>query len=112
VEEPVKRPRDSAAVKAWPDALYQVTLHPTEENLDRLCNLLDAIDAWVVRAHGKPYYAERRRFLTECRKESWEANRRVSEASRERQAAAGRERMERRRNRAAVGSAGLEGVGA
>jgi hypothetical protein len=110
VEEPVKRPRDSAAVKAWPDAVYQVTLHPTEKNLDRLCNLLDAIDAWVVRAHGKPYYAERARFLSECLAETRGANLRVSEASREHQAAGGRERIQRRRDRAVASSAGLDGV--
>jgi hypothetical protein len=108
----VRRPRDSAAVKAWPDAVYQVTLHPTEENLDKLCNLLDAVDAWVVRAHGKPYYTERARFLSECLAQTREANRRVTEAARERQAAAGRERIQRRRDRAVASSAGLDGVGA
>jgi hypothetical protein len=108
----MKPPPNSAAVKAWPDAVYQGTLHHTEEKLDKLCNLLDAIDAWVVRAHGKPYYAERARFLSECLAQTREANCRVTEAWRERKAAAGRERIQRCRDRAVARSAGLEGVGA
>jgi hypothetical protein len=72
----------------------------------------DAIDAWVVRAHGKPYYAERARFLSESLAQTREANCRVTEAWRERKAAAGRERIQRRRDRAVASSAGLEGVGA
>jgi hypothetical protein len=51
--------------------------HPSAEGLDSLCNLLDALDAWVCEAPNDP---QRRDALADCRAEARAANRAVGSA--------------------------------
>lgn len=73
-----RAPRGRAAVDAWPERLAAVKTDPTDENLQRLCNLLDAVDAWVVL--GWDSHPKRREILAELRVDARRANRLVAEA--------------------------------
>jgi hypothetical protein len=72
------------ALADWPDRLEEVTAEPSDDLLQRLCSLLDAIDRWIVDRWYEAGHAERLEQLTTCRREATEANRRVSEAQRQR----------------------------
>ncbi|HSH61277.1 MAG TPA: hypothetical protein VK988_16875 [Acidimicrobiales bacterium] len=87
------------AIAAWPERLGEVRREPTDENLQRLCHLLDAIDQWIVQRWDKPGHEERMAALTACRAEAREANRLVSGALRE---AARRRAEQTNRKRAAA----------
>jgi hypothetical protein len=78
----MRRLTGRAAIGAWSERLAVVRAEPTDENLQRLCTLLDAVDAWVVRQWGEPGHDERRSTLAAMRAEAW-ANRLVSDALRE-----------------------------
>lgn len=73
-----RAPRGRAAVAAWPERLAAVEADPTDENLQRLCNLLDAVDAWVVQ--GWETHPARREILAELRVDARRANRLVAAA--------------------------------
>jgi hypothetical protein len=72
------------AFTAWPDRLAAVTAEPSDDLLQRLCSLLDAIDRWIADRWYEAGHAERLEQLTTCRREAAEAGRRVSEAQRQR----------------------------
>ncbi len=77
-----RRLTGKAALAAWPSRLATVKADPTDENLQRLCVLLDDIDSWVVQRWDKPGHDDRLATLAECRRQAREANRLVSAASR------------------------------
>ncbi len=77
-----KRLTGKAAQEAWPARLTEARLNPSDEALQRLCGLLDAIDAWVVRRWRSQGHQERREALAQARREAAEVNRAVSEAVR------------------------------
>lgn len=77
-----RRLTGKAALSAWPARLAALKADPTDENLQRLCALLDGIDSWVVQRWDKPGHADRLATLTECRRQAREANRLVVAAQR------------------------------
>ncbi len=77
-----RRLTGKAALSAWPARLATVKAEPTDENLQRLCALLDGIDSWVVQRWDKRGHDERLATLAECRRQAREANRLVSAALR------------------------------
>jgi hypothetical protein len=83
-----KRLTGRQALAAWPERLAAVNAEPTDENLQRLCGLLDAIDRWVVQRWGTAGHDDRGATLAAHRREVREANRHVSATARARQAAA------------------------
>ncbi len=92
------------AVAAWPERLDEVREEPTDENLQRLCHLLDVVDAWIVKRWQTPDHEERRGILASLRTEARQANGLVSEAQRE----AGRRKAEQvNRRRAASKASGV-----
>jgi hypothetical protein len=92
-----KRLTGRQAIAAWPERLAAVNAEPTDENLQRLCGLLDAIDRWVVQRWGTAGHDDRRATLAAHRREAREANRHVAATARARQAAAGTANLARRR---------------
>jgi beta-phosphoglucomutase-like phosphatase (HAD superfamily) len=104
-----KRLTGRQALAVWPERLAGVNAEPTDENLQRLCSLLDAIDRWVVQRWGTAGHDDRRTTLAAHRREAREANRYVSATARARQAAAGTANLARRRQqRRRPTPAGLE----
>jgi hypothetical protein len=104
----VKRLTGRQAIAAWPDRLAAVEAEPTDENLQRLCSLLDAIDRWVVQRWGGVGHDARMAELAARRSEARAANHQVSTAARARQAAAGTANLARRAQRGRTASpAGL-----
>ncbi len=89
------------AVAAWPERLGEVREEPTDENLQRLCHLLDVVDGWIVQRWQMPGHGERRAILVSLRTEARQANGLVSEAQRE----AGRRKAEQVNRRRAVSRA-------
>jgi hypothetical protein len=85
-----KRLTGRQALAAWPDRLAAVNAEPTDDNLQRLCSLLDAIDRWVVQRWGTAGHGDRRATLAAHRREARAANRLVSEAAKTKREAAGR----------------------
>ncbi len=71
-----KRLTGRAALEAWPARLTEARLNPTDEALQRLCSLLDAVDAWVCRRWGQKGHQERRSALSQLRSEAAEAAKR------------------------------------
>lgn len=92
-----RTPRGRAAVAAWPERLAAVREDPSDANLQSLCTLVDAIDAWVVEGWNGKDFRERWATLQQCRAEAREANRLVTERTRQGQAAAGRVNLASRR---------------
>ncbi|HSH59701.1 MAG TPA: hypothetical protein VK988_08705 [Acidimicrobiales bacterium] len=92
------------AIAAWPERLAEVREEPTDENLQRLCHLLDIVDAWIVQRWDKPGHEERMAALIACRAEAREANRLVSGALRD---AARRRAEQTNRKRAAAKASGV-----
>ncbi len=78
----MKRLTARAALDAWPERLAEVRVDPTDDNLQRLCCLIDAVDGWVVQRWGTAGHDERRAQLSAMRVEAREANRQVSVAQR------------------------------
>ncbi len=94
------------AIAAWPERLGEVREEPTDENLQRLCHLLDVVDGWIVKRWQTPDHEERRAILTSLRSEAREANGLVSEAQRE----TGRRKAEQvNRKRAVSRASGVAG---
>lgn len=83
----MKRLRGKAALATWPERLAAVKNEPTEDNLQRLCSVLDEADAWVVRGWGGARHDDRRATLRRMRAEARDAQAFVTAASRKRQAA-------------------------
>ncbi len=96
------------AVAAWPERLDEVREEPTDENLQRLCHLLDVVDAWIVKRWQTPDHEERRGILASLRTEARQANGLVSEAQRE----AGRRKAEQVNRRRAASRASVVAGGA
>ena len=96
------RLRGNAAIAAWPDRLEAVQADPTEENLQRLCNLLDAVDAKVVQSWDKPSRSALLLDFRRMRAEARQANALVTQASRSRQQAAGRANAAKRKAKGAA----------
>ncbi|HSH58522.1 MAG TPA: hypothetical protein VK988_02560 [Acidimicrobiales bacterium] len=95
-----KRLSGKQALAAWPERLAAVADEPTDDALQRLCTLLDAVDRWVVDRWQAAGHDERVATLAGCRNDAREANRLVSDALRE----AGRRRAEEtNRKRARIG---------
>lgn len=86
----MKRLTGRAAIEAWPERLTEVQAEPTDENLQRLCSLLDAVDQWVVQRWEKPGHDDRMATFANMRAEAREANRLVSVSIRTRQGERGR----------------------
>ncbi len=61
------------ALAAWPERLAAVRTEPSDEGLQRLCSLLDAIDRWVVERWDAPGHSDRLASLTGCRHEARQA---------------------------------------
>lgn len=93
-----RTPRGQKAVDAWPDRLAQTMSDPTDENLQSLCTLMDAIDAWVVQGWERRGHVERLDVLRRCRADAREANRAVTEALRASQAKSGTANLAKRRS--------------
>ncbi len=96
------------AIAAWPERLGEVRREPTDENLQRLCHLLDVVDGWIVQRWQTPGHEERRAILASLRTEALEANGLVSEAQRE----AGRRKAEQVNRRRAASRASVVAGGA
>ncbi len=77
------------ALAAWPERLAAVRTEPSDEGLQRLCSLLDAIDRWVVERWGTASHENRMASLAGCRAEAREANGLVADVLRAKQAARG-----------------------
>ncbi len=77
------------AFAAWPERLAAVRTEPSDEGLQRLCSLLDAIDRWVVERWGASGHEDRMASLAACRADAREADRLVSDVLRAKQAARG-----------------------
>ena len=77
-----RRLTGKAALSAWPARLAALRAEPTDDNLQRLCALLDGIDSWVVQRWDKRGHDDRLATLAQCRREAREANRLVSAAQR------------------------------
>ena len=92
----MKRLTGKAAIEAWPARLAEVRDEPSDENLQRLCALLDAVDQWVVQRWQKPGHDDRMTTFANMRAEAREANRLVSLSIRARQAEVGRANGARR----------------
>jgi hypothetical protein len=92
-----KRLTGRQALATWPERLAAVTAEPTDENLQRLCTLLDDVDRWIVQRWGTAGHDDRRATLADLRREARQANRLVSTTARARQAAAGTANLARRR---------------
>lgn len=108
-----KRLSGKAALDAWPERLAEVQSQPSDEALQRLCALLDAVDAWVVQRWDKPGHDDRMATFANMRAEAQEVNRLVSASIRGRQAEAGRANGARRtRERAVPSPVALPAVGA
>ncbi len=86
----MKRLTGRGALDAWPERLAEVQAEPTDENLQRLCTLLDAVDQWIVQRWGKPGHADRMTTFAKMRAEAREVNRSVSLSIRAKQAETGR----------------------
>ena len=86
----MKRLTGRAAIEAWPERLAEVRTEPSDENLQRLCSLLDAVDQWIVQRWEKPGHEDRMATFANMRAEAREANRLVSVSIRSRQAEVGR----------------------
>lgn len=78
-----RRLTGKAALSAWPARLTALKAEPTDENLQRLCALLDGVDYWVVQRWDKRGHDERLATLAECRRQAREANRLVPAALRQ-----------------------------
>ncbi len=100
----MKRLTGRAALDAWPERLAEVRTQPTEETLQHLCSLLDAVDHWVVQRWDKPGHEDRMAGFAKMRAEAREANRLVSVSIRTRQAEVGRANSARRSQDRAVPS--------
>jgi hypothetical protein len=85
-----KRLTGRQALAAWPERLAAVNAEPADENLQRLCGLLDAIDRWVVQRWNTAGHDDRMDELAARRREARAANRLVSEASKTKRETAGR----------------------
>jgi hypothetical protein len=85
-----RRPTGRQAVDQWSRRLDEVMDDPTDDRLQRLCGLLDAIDAWVVAGWGGRDHDERMAILSACRKDARAANRAVGRALRRSKGAGGR----------------------
>ncbi|HEV2809762.1 MAG TPA: hypothetical protein VGV93_05105 [Acidimicrobiales bacterium] len=68
----------------------------TDDNLQRLCSLLDVVDHWVVDRWEKPRHDDRMTTFANMRAEAREANRLVSLSIRARQVEVGRANGARR----------------
>lgn len=90
-----------AAVTDWPELLAAVRAEADDDNLQRLCSLLDAVDRWVCQRWGTAGHDERRASLAAMRADAREANRLVSGTSRE----TGRRRAEETNRKRAVARA-------
>ncbi len=86
------------ALAAWPERLAAVRTEPSDEGLQRLCSLLDAIDRWVVERWGTASHQNRMASLAACRAEAREANGLVSGVLRAKQAARGAKNLAQRRS--------------
>ncbi len=84
----MKRLRGKAALATWPERLAVVKNEPTEDNLQRLCSVLDEADAWVVRGWGGARHDDRRATLRQMRAEARDAQALVT--ARKRQEAQGK----------------------
>lgn len=73
-----KRLTGPQALAAWPDRLANLRADPSDEALQRLCHLLDAVERWVVQRWGQTGHGERLASLTGCRSEALQANHLVS----------------------------------
>jgi hypothetical protein len=71
---PRKRLTGRAALNAWPEHCQRCRTERTDESLQRLCGLLDALDHWVVQRWGQKGHQERREALTACRADARECN--------------------------------------
>jgi hypothetical protein len=89
---------------AWPERLAAVTEEPTDDHLQRLCSLVDAIDRWVVQRWGAAGHDDRMAELASRRSEARAANHQVSNAARTRQATVGRANSARRAQRGRTAS--------
>ena len=79
-----KRLTGRAAVTAWPERLAAMKAEPTDENLQRLCSLLDVVDRWIVQRWGTAGHGDRLVELALMRGEAREAKRVASTAQRTR----------------------------
>jgi hypothetical protein len=86
----MKRLTGRQALATWPERLAAVNAEPTDDHLQRLCSLLDAIDRWVVQRWGTAGHDARLDELAARRREARAANRLVSEATKTKREAAGR----------------------
>lgn len=97
----MKRLTGRAALAEWPGRLAAVQAEPTDSNLQRLCNLLDTIDRWIVQRWGTAGHVERLSALASFRAVARQANQLVSAASRE----TGRRRAQQTNRKRAVSRA-------
>ena len=79
-----KRLTGRAAVAAWPERLAAMKAEPTDENLQRLCALLDVVDRWIVQRWATAGHNERLLELATMRGEAREAKRLAAMAQRTR----------------------------
>jgi len=79
-EKPIRIRSLAGAVSAWPHHMRAVEENPCGETLDRLCTLLDVIDAEVVRHWGDGSREARLTVLKAARVEARHANRLVTAA--------------------------------
>lgn len=93
----MKRLRGKAALDTWPERLAAVKNEPTEDNLQRLCSVLDEADAWVVRGWGGARHNDRRATLRRMRAEARDAQSLVTAATRRRQEAQGKAAARKRK---------------
>ncbi len=99
-----KRLGGRVALDAWPERLAEVQSEPSDDALQRLCTLLDAVDHWVVERWAKRGHDDRMATFAKMRAEAREANRLVSVSIRSRQAEVGRANGARRTKERAVPS--------
>ena len=83
----MRRPTPRQAIDQWPGMLQLTLNQPTDLHLQKLCSLLDIVDAWVVK--GWDSHPDRRRTLSMLRSEAAEANRAVNAEMRSQKAQRG-----------------------
>lgn len=72
--EPRTRLTGRAALDAWPGLSARCRAERSDESLQRLCSLLDALDRWIVQRWGQKGHQDRRAALRTCRADARECN--------------------------------------
>jgi hypothetical protein len=97
----MKRLTGRQALAAWPEEF--AVAEPTDDHLQRLCALLDAIDRWVVQRWGDAGHDERLAAFADCRRDARRANQLVGttlQRAKASRAASGQAASRRRKGRA------------